>query len=99
MLYMGWVGWDGMGILGHRYSKSTFGANQKRGLPLISDEFDISISISMIDLEYSVNTGFHQKYHRWRLTDEIDSLLCQDPGFIVRVLLAKNSSCYFLSLF
>ena len=94
MLYMGWVVWDGVGILGHRYSKSTFDAYKKRGLLLISDEF-YNI-ISMKNLEH---TAFHQKYHRWRLTDEIDSLLCQDPGFIVRVLLAKNSSCYFLSLF
>ena len=27
MLYVSWMGWDGMVIRGHRYSKSTFGAN------------------------------------------------------------------------
>ena len=83
MLYMGWVGWDGMVILDHRYSQSTFGANKKGVLPLISDDN----SISMKNLEH---TAFHQQYHRWRLTDEIDSLLCQDPGFTVPVLLAKK---------
>ena len=66
---------------------------KERGLPLISDEFDISISI--IDLEYSVNTGFHQKYHRWRLTDEIDSLLCQDPGFYSSSSPCKNFQLIF----
>ena len=25
--WMGWMGWDWMVIIGHRYSKSTFGAN------------------------------------------------------------------------
>ena len=28
MLYVGWMGWDGMVIRGLRYSKSTFGANK-----------------------------------------------------------------------
>ena len=35
MLYVGWMGWMGLGwdgmdvIKGHRYSKSTYGANKK----------------------------------------------------------------------
>ena len=43
-----WVGLDGMVILDHRYSESTFGANKKGGLPLISDDN----SISMKNLEH-----------------------------------------------
>ena len=38
----------------------------------------------------------NQNYHRWRLTDEIDSLLCQDPGFFVTVPLSKFPSDIFL---
>ena len=60
---------------------------------LISDEFDFSLT--MIDLEHSINTGFHQKYHRWRLTFEINSLLCQDPGFYSSCSLTKNVQLIF----
>ena len=36
-----WGGLDGMGILGHRYSKSTFGANENRPNIIYNSHTDI----------------------------------------------------------